>query len=486
MTHAAKGLTLVALTASAYLGCSHTVAPDAPMFLIVSPDTIALTRFDSVHLNVSVLTRDSSLLTGAPVQFQSSDTTIVTVTRTAEVHSVGPIDTATVIVSSPPLTRKVPVTVVGVPVAILVSPADTSIRHGESYQLQAAVIDQFADTIPQEPFTYESSNLAIITVSPGGLVHAAGSAGAAFITVRSNGLQAQATVQVRDTSIVARLPLAGAPSGAAISKSGIVYVTLGAGEALKRVDVPSHTITGTVAVGAVPTRVVFDTAGITAYVSNQLSQTIGVVDVASNTETGTIPVTGNPVPVRVSANDQWLYVGTDADRLYKISRATNLPTDSIPLPATSHFALLSPNDTLLYVTTRDGGSVLEVNVSTWTVLRTFAVGGRTQGMALAPNGGELYVANETLSRVHVINLTSGAVTDSIPLLGGGFGLTLGAGGTNLYVTEPASGVVQVLDRTARSVLRTIIVTGTPREVVFHATSGLAVVPNEGGWVDFLH
>jgi YVTN family beta-propeller protein len=313
-----------------------------------------------------------------------------------------------------------------------------------------------------------------------------GTTGVGFVTVRSGGLQTQAAVQVHDTSIVARLPLAGAPSGAGISNGGIVYVTLALGQALKRIDVPSHTAIGTVAVGAVPTRVVFDTAGTTAYVSNQWSQSIGVVDVASNTVTKTIPVTGDPVPVRVSANEQWLYVATNVNQLYKISRATDLPTDSVALPATSHFALLSPHDTLMYVATRDGGTVLEVNVWTWKVSRTFVVGGRTQGMVLSPDGSELYVANETLAQVHVIDLGSGSVTASIPLLGGGFGLTLSANGADLYVTLPASGAVQVLDRSARRVLRTIVVSGTPREVVFHAPSGLAVVPNEAGWVDLLH
>lgn len=488
MKRSVRFAALVVFTGGAYLGCSNnTASPNAPTYLVVSPDTVALGPFGSVQLNVAVLARDSSLLVGVPVQFQSSDTTVVTVSRIGEVQSVGPRDTATVIVRSPPLTRNIPVFVTSPPAGILVSPSDTSIRQGGSYQLRAVVVDQFADTLPQQPITFESSNLAMITVTPSGLVHSVGNPGQAFITIRSNALQTQASVHVLDTSIVARLQFPGAaPAGAGISKSGVVYVTLAGVQELKKLDVPSHTVTGTVAVGSVPTRVIFDTAGTTAYVSNQLSQSVGVVDVASNTETGLIQVAGDPVPMRVSANGQWLYVCTDVNRLYKFSRATNLPVDSIPLPATAHFELLSPNDTLLYVATRDGGTVMEVNVWTWTVLRTFTIGGRTQAMVLAPNGSELYVANETSNHVHVVNLTSGAVTDSIPLVGGGFGLGLSADGKNLWVTESGSGTVQVLDRSTRTVLRTIIVSGIPREVVFHAASGLAVVPNEAGWVDLLH
>src|SRR5258707_8424404 len=174
---------LAVFTAGVYLVCStNTVSPSAPTYLVVSPDTVAVSGFDSVHVNVAVLTRDSSLLPGAPVQFESSDTAVVTVTRTGEVHSVGLLDTATVIVRSPPLTLRVPVFVTSPPAGILVSPADTSIHQGGSYQLHAVVVDQFADTLPQQPITFESSNLAMITVSPSGLVHSVGNAGQAFIT----------------------------------------------------------------------------------------------------------------------------------------------------------------------------------------------------------------------------------------------------------------------------------------------------------------
>lgn len=478
-------IALVGVTAGACALHTHSAGPAVPAFLVVSPDQLTLTPFDSVHVGVAVLDRDSALLTGVPVKFRSSDTTIVRVSPTGVVHSIGHIDTATIIVTTTGLTKNVPVSVSGVPFAIDVSPADTNIRPGGSYQLRSAVVDQFGDTLPGQLFTYQSSNPAVVAVSTSGVVHSVGSAGVVFVAVHSGTLQTQAVVRVMDTSIVARLPLNGAPHGAGISPSGVVYITLGSAHALEQLDVPSRTFTGTVQVGAAPTRVLFDPAGATAYVSNQLSQNIGVVNVTSNTETSTIAVSGNPVPVRVSANGQWLYVATDFNRLYRISRSTNRATDSIALPATSHFALLHPNDTLLYVATRDGGRVLEVNVWTWTVLRTFTIGGLTQGMALSPDGHELYVANEVLPEVHVVDLTSGSVADSIPLDGGAFGLALSADGSSLYASLPGVGEVLVLNRTGRSVRKSIIVTGVPREIVVYPTSGVAVVPNEAGWVDIV-
>jgi hypothetical protein len=48
------------------------------------------------------------------------------------------------------------------------------------------------------------------------------------------------------------------------------------------------------------------------------------------------------------------------------------------------------------------------------------------------------------------------------------------GGGNLHVINPLS----------RQLLKTYHLGGAARRVVFHS-SGLGVIPNEGGWVDFI-
>src|SRR5574342_649977 len=121
-------IALVAVTAGACAVYTHSAGPAVPASLVVSPDQLTLTPFDSVHLGVAVLDRDSALLTGVPVKFRSSDTTIVRVSLTGVVHSIGHIGTTTIIVTTTGLTKNVPVSVSGVPFAIDVSPADTNIR----------------------------------------------------------------------------------------------------------------------------------------------------------------------------------------------------------------------------------------------------------------------------------------------------------------------------------------------------------------------
>src|SRR5206468_3077504 len=146
-----------------------------------------------------------------------------------------------------------------------------------------------------------------------------------------------------------------------------------------------------------------------------------------------------------------------------------------------HHLLTHPNGNLLYVATRDGGSVLEVDWRTMTVVRTFTLGGRPQGMALSANGAELYVANEVSNVLHIITLSNGAMT-SVPLRSGGEGMARGSDG-KLYIGEVFAGFVEVVDPVSRTVVRTITTGGTPREVAADPARNQVLVANESGWVD---
>jgi len=245
----------------------------------------------------------------------------------------------------------------------------------------------------------------------------------------------------------------------------VALVSQDNGGSLARLDLRIDTLSNSIMTGGVPAYLAFNAAGTTAYVANFGSQNVGIIDVASNSQTKTIPVNGQPLPIVVTSTGATAFVTTGANRFYKISVQSRSVVDSLDLPATSHH-LLNLNDTLVYIATRDGGSVLEVNQLTMTVLRTFVLGGRPQGMAVAPNRTELYVANELSNVLHIIDLATGTST-SVALASGGEGIALGADG-KLYIGEVFAGLVEVVDPATRSVVRTITVGGTPREVATDA------------------
>jgi len=282
-----------------------------------------------------------------------------------------------------------------------------------------------------------------------------------------------------------RVPLSGKPYGAAISSAGVAYVTLGSIATLARTDLPSEAFAPAVGVGAAPSEVAFTADGSIAYVTNQLSQNVGIVDVASNTQVDMIPVNGDPFEVIVQPGDSIIYVSTNVNRVYGIRVATKALVDSFPTPAIGNGLLI--RDTLLYVSTHSGGTVIEFNLRTRTVGRTFTVGGTPQKMAISPDGNTLYIANEA-GYVQFWNRIAGTQSGLPTQLSqsAGYGIALRPTTGKLYVTTAyfGNGRIYVIDPATHAIIDSVIVGGSTRRVVFDA-KGVGFVPNEAGWVDFI-
>jgi YVTN family beta-propeller protein len=286
-----------------------------------------------------------------------------------------------------------------------------------------------------------------------------------------------------DEGVFARI-LVSAAVGIAVS-GDIAYVSEPFANTVARIDLTRDTVTARIGVGSLPCFIVFNAVGTKAYVANQFSDNVSVIDVATGRQTDVIPVTGDPLPVAISADGNTLFTTTNVNKLFKIDLATKTVVASLDLPATSHHLLMHPDGTLLYVATRDAGSVLEVNWRSMTVVRTFTLGGRTQGMAISPDQQELYVADELGNVLQVVNLGTGATAATVPLQGGGEGLALSANGEKLYVGLVFVGKVQVLDRQARTTVAVITTGGTPREIAADPATQTVLVTNEAGWVDIV-
>jgi len=283
-----------------------------------------------------------------------------------------------------------------------------------------------------------------------------------------------------------RVTLTGQPYGAAISSTGVAYITLGSAAQLARTDLPSQVFAPAVSVGTAPSELAFNSTGTIAYVTNQLSHNVGIVDVATNTQTDFIPINGDSFEVIVQKGDSIIYVSSNVNKVYGIRVATKAVIDSFPTPAIGNGMLI--RDTLLYVSTHSGGTVIEFNLRTRAVTRTFVVGGTPQKMAISPDGNTLYIANEA-GYVQFWNRIVGVqIGTNVALTGSaGYGIALRPTTGRLYVTTAyfGGGRVYVLDPATRSITDSVTAGGSTRRVVFDA-NGVGFVPNENGWVDFIH
>lgn len=369
------------------------------------------------------------------------------------------------------------------PALMIASPRDTALPVGSTFQPRVEVFDDRGNVLTDRVAQYRSLSPDILTVTGGSTVTGV-TRGDGLVEALLASLRDTIRVSVLDARILARIPLSGGAYGAAVSSGGTAFVTRVFDGGVARVNISGRAVIGTTATGVAPTNVIVNAAGTTLYVSNQLSQSISVLSATTGASTATFATPGDPVPMQLRAAGDFLFYATNRDRLYRVSLPSGTMVDSLSLPATSHHLLMHPNDQVLYVATRDGGSVLEVNTSTMAVTRTFTTGGRTQALVLAPDNSELYVANEA-GWLNVINLASGSVAATIPLGGGAFGMTLGPDGTTLFVGLTTAGLVQEVSRATRTIVATIVTGGRPRGMAVHVASQTVIAANEEGWVDLL-
>ena len=481
---------LCAALASALVLSACAKSTGLSITLDVSPDSTVLLRNSTAQLSVSALDGDGHLVTGVAVSFASDDSTIATVTNLGLIQSQNVVGRTAIRVRGGGAHRDVPVRVIPTPTSVVVSPSDTTIFQNGTIRFRAAVLDITGDTIQQLPITWSSTDTTVAAVDGTGLARSFGRAGSIFIQARYLGVATQARLSVRDTTILGnRVALSGQPYGAAISSTGVAYVTLGSAASLARTNLPSQAFAPTVTVGSVPTEVAFNSAGTVAYVTNQSSQNVGVVDVATNTQTDVIPVNGDPFDVIVQPGDSIIYVSSNANRVYGIRVATKALVDSFPTPGVGNGMVI--RDSLLYVSTHLGGTIIEFNLQTRVVTRSFTVGGTPQKIAISPDANTLYIANEAdrfEGYVQFWNLSTGTqIGANVPLVGAaGYGMAIRPTTGRLYVTTASSGGgrIYVIDPATRRVLNSVVAGGSTREVVF-APNGVGFLPNESGWVDFI-
>jgi len=459
------------------------VAATAALKVIPADTTVARTR--SFQLQAMVFDSAGQPVAAAPLTFLSGNAAVAQVTPDGLVTTIDGPSSTSIRVESGSLVTFALVRVIDSRV-LLVEPADTTIPAGDSYPLRAAVVDTVTgDTVHEASITFTSSDPSYATVSPSGVVEGVGGPGEATVTVRSGALERSVVVRVLDPSLAGRTSLPGGPFGLAVSVQGVAYVTLAATGRVARIDLPQTDTVLSFSTGDAPTSVTFDAVGARAFVTNQASGNVGTIDVASNQMTSTETVSGNPFVVRVSPNDEilWVTITRTESQLLGIDLSTGIATDSFPLPGPGNGIAFHPtNDSLLYVSDVFG-RLTELNFRTDAVLRTITLGGTPQGVAVSPDGQELYVANEGTGQLQIVNLATGVVS-GVPVGGGPFDLQLSPDDSEIWLGMPAIGRVVVMDRLSRLVTRTITTGGGPRRMAF-APSGLMVVANEAGWVDFI-
>ena len=163
--------TVVAIDSLSGYAANTTVTVVAPVAtLVVSPPATTLAIAAAQQFTASAFDANGGPLTGRPVTWSSSNASVATVSTLGLVTAVAP-GTATITAAVEGKTAAGTVTVSPPPVvSVQLAPATASLVVSAVQQFTASALGADGAILPGRPVTWSSTNVAVATVSSGGLV----------------------------------------------------------------------------------------------------------------------------------------------------------------------------------------------------------------------------------------------------------------------------------------------------------------------------
>lgn len=183
-------------------------------------------------------------------------------------------------------------------------------------------------------------------------------------------------------------------------------------------DLDSGTIITQTPTGLEPEGVRLTPDGSKFYVTGEVASDITVIDAASGEEITRIKVGLRPRDIMFTADSSTAYISAEFGALINvIDVASNTVTGEIPLLEGSlpMGLVLSPDESMLYVATGRGKTVLAIDLDKEEVVNSVEVGPRPWGLASSLDGSTLYTANGPSDDVSVIDVDSFTVVKKIPV-----------------------------------------------------------------------
>ena len=196
----------------------------------------------------------------------------------------------------------------------------------------------------------------------------------------SNEDDAKATVINPTTGeIVAEIKVGLEPEGVAVSPDGKkVIVTSESTNMLHVIDVPQHTISANILVGARPRAATFNKAGTIAYATSEISGEVKKVDILGGKIIGKQPLgddKAKPKDVLLSLDEQRLFVaGGRANSIFVLDAESLEILASIPVGKRTWGLALSKDGKRLYTTDGVSNQVSVIDTDKNKVIKTIAVG----------------------------------------------------------------------------------------------------------------
>jgi len=197
-------------------------------------------------------------------------------------------------------------------------------------------------------------------------------------------------------------------------------------------------------------------AGVTVYVTNEISGDMSVIDDASGKVVATVPLGKRPRGLDASKDGRFIYVALSGSPM----GGPNVDESKLPPPD------------------RRADGIGQFDALRHRLVKVLEGGTDPEQVAVGANGRFLYVANEDAARVSVLGAATGKVTQTVSVGGEPEGVTLHPSGRFVYVTSENEGTVHVIDTTSHREVTRVKVGPRPRSIGFLPDGSRAYVSLE--------
>ena len=268
--------------------------PPQPTTVTVSPATAQLAALGAtVQLSAEVRDQNGNAMAGATVTWASSAASVATVSSTGLVTAVGN-GPATITATAGAVSGSAAVTVAQEVSAVVVSPAEATLVHGDTLRLTAGAVDANGHAVAGAEFEWTSSDTSVVAVDASGLATGVG-LGEAEVSATSSGVSDSAALVVAEPT----------PTTVAVTPDTVALMALGdtvrlvaeVGDQLGRVmeDEPVTWVSGDTIVAAV------DSAGLVTAVGTGATRVTGTAGDAFGSAAVTVMQSAGSVEVSPAA-----------------------------------------------------------------------------------------------------------------------------------------------------------------------------------------
>jgi YVTN family beta-propeller protein len=220
-----------------------------------------------------------------------------------------------------------------------------------------------------------------------------------------------------------------------------------------------------------PEQLAVSADGKLLFVASEDRGELVVLAASDGTVRAHIPVGAEAEGVNLAPDGKVVYVTSEAEHRVTVIDAHSLqPVARVEVGTRPRSTAFSPDGGRAYVLNEAGGNVSVIDARTHRPVTTLPLppGSLPMSGAVSPDGTLLYMSTGRAKQVLAVDLASGAVRGSVESGARPWGLALSADGTRLYAANGPSNDVAIIDARAMSVIARVAVGQKPWGVTCHA------------------